>query len=272
MIQAADVLATVQGAATKAWWKWRVCLSRARSRVRYVFAAPFVYRNWWALLPAKLGADVVLDLRNGLRFRIRAGSGDLGVVNEAFIRNPYLRADVIDVPADAVVVDIGANIGDFSLQVAQRCPDGRVLAVEPIAEHVRILRDHVAMNRCRQITCVHGAVGAVAGITDIAVDGVRSRQDSHRARTERVRQTTLQQLLDEHGLRHVDLLKLDCEGAEWDILPAAEQAFPRIRQICMEYHCERGWTADRLASWLRDRGYRVWHTTGEWNGLLWAVR
>jgi FkbM family methyltransferase len=240
--------------------------------LRYLVAAPSVYRNWWALPLVKLGATVVLELRNGLRFRVRAGSSDLGVVNEAFILNPYLRAELVDVPADAVVVDIGANIGDFSLQVAQRCPSGKVLAVEPVAEHVRILRDHVAMNRCHQITCVHGAVGAVEGITEIAIAGVRSRQNSDGKRTELVRQTTLQQLLDDHGLRYVDLLKLDCEGAEWDILPAAEEAFPRIRQICMEYHCERGWTADRLASWLRARGYRVCHTTGEWNGLLWAVR
>ena len=89
---------------------------------------------------------------------------------------------------------------------------------------------------------------------------------------EQVRLITLARLTDEQSLPHVDLLKLDCEGAEWDILPAAEGALSSVRQICMEYHCERGWTPDRLAAWLRDRGYCVWHTPGQWNGLLWAVR
>jgi hypothetical protein len=67
-------------------------------------------------------------------------------------------------------------------------------------------------------------------------------------------------------------LKLDCEGAEWDILPAAERVLPRIRQISMEFHCERGWTALKLADWLRARGFMVSHTAGPWNGLLWATR
>ena len=253
-------------------WRCRVFVSRWRCRLRYMLAAPFVYRNWWSLPLSMLGADVVLELRSGLRFRIRPGSGDLGVVNEAFILNPYLGAGSLDVPEDAVVVDIGANIGDFSLQMAKRCPSGKVIAVEPVAEHVRILRDHVTMNECRHVICVHSAIGAVEGVTEISVAGVQSRRHADGAQVEQVRQTTLLRLLDEHALQHVDLLKLDCEGAEWDILPAAETAFPRIRQICMEYHCERGWTPERLAEWLRGHGYRVWHTSGQWNGLLWAVR
>jgi hypothetical protein len=109
-------------------------------------------------------------------------------------------------------------------------------------------------------------------MTTIAVRGAQSRQGGEGPALEDVRQTTLPRLMDDYQLPHIDLLKLDCEGAEWDILPAAETAFPRIRQICMEYHCERGWTPDRLAAWLRDRGYQVWHTSGLWNGLLWATR
>jgi FkbM family methyltransferase len=253
-------------------WTVRVFLSRWSCRLEYLLAAPFVYRNWWAPLMSKLGATVVLELRSGLRFGIRPGSGDLGIVNEAFIRNPYLGSGHLDVPDDAVVVDVGAHIGDFSLLVAQRCRQGRVIAVEPVAEHVRILGDHVRMNGLAHITCVHGAVGGAEGMTTIAVRGAQSRQGGEGPALEDVRQTTLPRLMDDYQLPHIDLLKLDCEGAEWDILPAAETAFPRIRQICMEYHCERGWTPDRLAAWLRDRGYQVWHTSGLWNGLLWATR
>ena len=78
--------------------------------------------------------------------------------------------------------------------------------------------------------------------------------------------------MSEHHLDTVDLLKLDCEGAEWDILPAGAGVLPRVQQIAMEFHGERGWTAERLAEWLRERGYVVTHTGGEWNGVLWATR
>jgi FkbM family methyltransferase len=253
-------------------WALQVLLSRWRCRVKYALALPFVYRNWWALARLRSGVAVVLELRCGLRFHVRPCTGDLGVLNEAFILNPYLSSGHIDVPVHAVVMDIGAHIGDFSVQVAQRCPTGRVIAIEPLEEHVRILKSHVTMNGCAHVTCVHSAVGAVEGTTELKVDGAQSRRHSGSGLVEKVRQTTLARLMDEHNVPHLDLLKLDCEGAEWDILPASEQVLPRIRQICMEYHNERGWTSERLASWLRDRGYRVWHTSGRWNGMLWAVR
>jgi hypothetical protein len=47
---------------------------------------------------------------------------------------------------------------------------------------------------------------------------------------------------------------------------------PRIQRIVMEFHCEQGWTPEKLASWFRERGYEVQHTPGPWNGLLWASR
>lgn len=253
-------------------WACRVVCSRWRHRVRYALAAPFVYRNWWAVATSTFGTAVVLELRNGLRFRIRPRSGDLGVVNEAFILNPYLGRGHLTIPPNGVVVDVGANIGDFTLQAARQCPDGRVIAVEPVGEHVRILQDHARMNQIPQVTCIHGALGGGSGTTQIAVDGPQSGRRATATQSEVVRVMTLPALMDEHRLARIDLLKLDCEGAEWDILPAAERVLPRIRQICMEYHCERGWTPDRLAGWLRERGYRVWHTSGSWNGLLWAVR
>jgi FkbM family methyltransferase len=255
-----------------ALWLLRVFLSRWRHRFRYLVTAPFVYRNWWVLLLPNLGPAMLLELRNGLRFWIRPGCGDLGIVNEAFILNPYLRPGYVALAENAVVVDVGANIGDFALNAALRCPAGRVIAVEPVAEHMRILGDHVQLNRMHQVTCVHRAIGGEEGTVAIAIDGAQSRVYSSEHGAEQVLQTTLSTLMKEQRLSRIDLLKLDCEGAEWDILQAAEGVLPRIRQICMEYHCQRGWTPERLAAWLRDRGYRVWHTNGSWNGLLWAVR
>jgi FkbM family methyltransferase len=83
---------------------------------------------------------------------------------------------------------------------------------------------------------------------------------------------TLPRLVAELKLDRIDLLKLDCEGAEWDILPASEPILPRVRQICMEYHREGEWTPDRLSTWLTDLGFQVTFQRGAWNGLLWARR
>src|SRR5208337_3994018 len=79
-------------------------------------------------------------------------------------------------------------------------------------------------------------------------------------------------LMKELAIERINLLKLDCEGAEWDILPAAEEVLPKIQQICMEFHSMQGWTPEKLAVWLSEPGYKVRHTSGSWNGLLWAYR
>ena len=92
------------------------------------------------------------------------------------------------------------------------------------------------------------------------------------ARTEKVRLMSLAEMIRERKIEAIDLLKLDCEGAEWDILPPCAEILPKVRQIGMEFHLSRGWTAEKLASCLRDRGYKVKHTGGGWNGILWATR
>ena len=252
-------------------WRLSVWLSRCRNTARYLVALPFAYRNWWAVFQSKLGADIVLECRDGARFRVRGRTTDLAAVNEAVILNPYLSFGSIVLREDATVIDVGAHIGDFTVLVARRCPRGRVLAVEPVARNARIITAQAALNGLANITVVHAAVGAGARVTRIADAGMSSRVvdgDSGDA----VAIVTLDQLLADYQLATVDLLKLDCEGAEWDILPAAEAVLPRVRQIAMEFHAERGWTAERLAEWLRQRGYVVTHTGGAWNGLLWAHR
>jgi FkbM family methyltransferase len=253
-------------------WTISVWLSRCRTTARYVIAVPFTYRNWWAVPLPKLGKSVVLELRDGTKYLVRAGTTDLAAVNEAAILNPYLRCPQIVLPEDATVIDIGAYIGDFTMQVARACPRGRIFAVEPISAHVQMIEAQIALNHLSHVQTVRAAVGATCEMTRITMAGTTSRVSEREDSAEVVEMFTLERLMQDHSIDTLDLLKLDCEGAEWDILPAAERVLPRVRQICMEFHCERGWTAEKLADWLRSRGFMVSHTGGAWNGLLWATR
>jgi len=142
--------------------------------------------------------------------------------------------------------------------------------IESTAERTADGYAHFTPSFLRVRPDAQAAVGGTSKYVSIAVAGMASRVAEPGA--EPVRMTTLERLMDDYGFEAVDLLKLDCEGAEWDILPASDHVLPRIRQICMEFHCERGWNGSRLADWLRGRGFTVSHTSGAWNGLLWAVR
>lgn len=256
-------------------WQLLVLVSRWRNRLRYLMTARRVFRNWWAWPLPKLGVSVVLELRNGLRYFVRSGTGDLGVLNETVMLNPYLGGGHIKLRKDATVIDIGANIGDFAIQVAALCPLGQVFAVEPISEYIQMISINKMLNGLPNIELIHSALGSYEGEIEIHLAGshssayFRTKTDSM---AERVRVLTLPQLMREHGIDQVDLLKLDCEGAEWEILPCCTEIFPQIRQICMEFHPGLGWTAEKLVSWLRNNGYEVAYTKGDWNGCLWATR
>ncbi len=82
-------------------WKLLVFRSRWRDRLRYLLAAPHLYRNWWAWPLPKLGVSVVLELRNGLRYFVRSGSTDLAVVNEATTLNSYLGPGYLKLQEDS---------------------------------------------------------------------------------------------------------------------------------------------------------------------------
>jgi FkbM family methyltransferase len=253
-------------------WKLSVVNSRWRNRLYYIRKAPSVYRNWWAMILVNvLATPVVLDLRNGLRYFIRPGTTDRSVVNEAIILNPYLAPGYLKLPRDAIVVDVGANIGDFSILAAHLCPKGTVYAIEPIKEHVDAILTQTLLNHTENIKIFHLALGDREGWTQIHKNGGHSSGYWGTGDVESVRVTSLEQLVMENDIVWIDLLKLDCEGAEWDILPAAVSVLPRVKQLCMEYHNGK-LDATWLAGWLGDRGYEVRYTRSGWNGLLWAWR
>src|SRR5688500_7728664 len=100
--------------------RWRLAVFRSRwlDRIRYALNAPRVYQNWWAMPWPKLGIDTILQLRDGTRYHVRGGTLDLSVINEQAFSNPYLGSGFVRLNADAIVVDIGANIGDFAVMAA----------------------------------------------------------------------------------------------------------------------------------------------------------
>ena len=64
--------------------------------------------------------------------RARLARSICPIVNEAAFLNPYLGNGFVSLRPDAIVVDVGANIGDFTIRPHGCVPAGRVIAVEPL--------------------------------------------------------------------------------------------------------------------------------------------
>jgi hypothetical protein len=68
--------------------------------------------------------------------------------------------------------------------------------------------------------------------------------------------TTVSEAISEYRIDHIDLLKVDVEGAELDVLQGiADSDWPRIRQEALEAHTAD--RADRVRELLEHRGFKV---------------
>jgi FkbM family methyltransferase len=140
------------------------------------------------------------------------------------------------------IVDIGATTGSFTLWASQRSPEAQIIAVEPNPEVYPYLLANIRANQLSgRVTCVAAALGPAAGVASIQAQGAYTTQtrfaphDGGPGQT--VRQLSLEQLLDETKTLHSDLLKVDCEGCEYDVLlGASRQLLGRFSNIVCEYH------------------------------------
>ncbi|WP_186763364.1 FkbM family methyltransferase [Lentzea tibetensis] len=197
---------------------------------------------------------------------------------EIFELRTYLRHGVRLAP-DAVVLDVGANIGLFSLFVKQECPSARVLAFEPMPAVVEALRRNLDLHGVPDVEVHALALGArreEAVFTyhpalscnstnrpegkELLLEMQRVLFGEHAAGSEEVRVDvdTLSAVLERRSdLDRIDLLKIDVEGAELDVLRGVGAAnWPRVDQVVVEVHDRDGRLADVLAL-LGAQGFRT---------------
>lgn len=135
-----------------------------------------------------------------------------------------------------VVVDVGANLGSFSV-LAAKLGASRVHAYEPLPRIAQVAEANVAANGLAGRVTVHrAAVGAKAGtgwLADVAAGGAHLAGDDEDG-TE-VAVVGINELLAE--LPEVGLLKVDCEGGEFDIIGGIDpEQLAKVAHIAMEFH------------------------------------
>lgn len=166
-------------------------------------------------------------------------------------------------PADAVFVDVGANVGAYTLFVAARSgPAARILAVEPQPDVFDRLTYNIAQNPFHTVKAVACAVADRAGELTLFLDPRNKGESSvkivgtNRGESIQVPATTLLDLVRTEGFSRIDAVKLDVEGAEDLILePFLRQApaalLPRL--FVIEDGADR-WQTD-LPALLAETGY-----------------
>ena len=194
-----------------------------------------------------------------VRFTLRTGAevvvanrSELIALREVFAEEEYaleLRA-----PARAIL-DCGANVGFASHYFAERHPEAQIVAVEADPTTFERLASNVAGHD--RITPVHAALSDADGTATFysaatSMSSSLTRRDAGQQEVS-VPAITLSTLLRETGIDRVDVLKLDIEGAEFDVLAAAQDELGRVGVVAAEIHYDLG-SADEAAvrGWLHD--------------------
>lgn len=220
-------------------------------KVPHAFAIVRLYKHpwirmleYWGILPA--GKTYRVELRNGVRFHVRPGTGDLPIIDEVFIHRVYEPA-LRRIGPGAQVIDIGANIGVFAIAAAARGAD--VLCFEPLRDNFDLLLSNIRLNGLEQrMSAQLLAVAGFAGEIELHVIGDRGASTAFPlihptwsarpdVRTMRAECTTLGEIFRLNGIDGCECLKIDCEGAEYAIFEKADgDDFQKIKSIVMEYH------------------------------------
>ncbi|HEU4460120.1 MAG TPA: FkbM family methyltransferase [Methylibium sp.] len=140
-----------------------------------------------------------------------------------------------------VIVNAGANIGLASVYFASRFPEARVIAIECEAENFRLLQRNVAPYP--NIEPVQAALWDHDGSIEVVDPGLGAwgfvtaeSRHSGAGTVHAVPALTMATLMRRHGIEHIDVLKLDIEGAEYEVLASAPEWIDRVDTVVAELH------------------------------------
>jgi FkbM family methyltransferase len=217
-----------------------------------------------ANLVRSLGREGIVDVQhNGVSFRLRKRAN--AVEDGILVRPGYNRAEIEflsgALPPGGTFVDLGANVGLYSLPLARRIgPSGRVLSVDTNPDIARALAFNIQASGLSNITIACVAVGETRGRArleicheDLAIVEIHEDPNGD------IEIKPLADIVRDAGLSRVDALKADIEGFEdRAILPFLEQMSGDFhpRRIVVEHLLRHVWKTDCFPAFERF-GYRL---------------
>jgi|CZKS01.1.fsa_nt_gi FkbM family methyltransferase len=195
-----------------------------------------------------------LETRSGLRIHLSGDEDDVSTLLVVFGRRDYGQ-----IPRNAICIDVGAHLGSFSLY-AVSSGTAAVYSYEPDSVLYKTLLRNVEDNSLGSqiFACEAAVVGAEASTVTFYPEGNASGHVAPLPGDNRgisVKALTLTEIVEGNHLEKVDVLKLDCEGSEYDIVfGTPPEIWRRIERVRLEYHFGR---ADELKKHFNLLGYRL---------------
>lgn len=168
---------------------------------------------------------------------------------------------------NTVFIDVGANIGYYSIWASKFNPDGKIYSFEPSEINFRHLNENISCNNLfSQIIPIQKAVAATSGHISMTANLdtlnhiVKNEPDEENRNIIKVSSISLDDFAEKEKILFIDYLKIDVEGFELDVLMGSEKLLigKKIGIIQMEINnalLHSGYTVDAMLDFLNKYSY-----------------
>ena len=181
---------------------------------------------------------IIFKTRSKKIIKLRKQSTDLMALTHVWLIEEYKKENFEIKPND-VVIDVGAHIGLFTIYASQFCTNGKIYSFEPVIENYQLLLENIQLNNLNCVTSFNQAVSNSNDSIDLFLNNDESGHSmfSKSSKSIIIDSISLQKFFDEHQIKHCNFLKLDCEGAEYEIIKNLPlEYFQKIDKLVIEYH------------------------------------
>jgi FkbM family methyltransferase len=202
---------------------------------------------------------------NGQSISVRSGTTDIVSFQDFLTTRFYLP--LWDLPPNPIIVDLGANIGTAAADYAATYPGARIVSVEMDQLNAQTAESNTSSFRDR-LKVVHAAIWHESGIINYAGEG---EDGFHVTLTDpagrSVATITMEKLLLQEGLSHIDFLKIDIEGAEEQLICQGNPDWlKQVQSMSCEIHSDH--LFEPILRMLERYNFETERDSRHWNCVL----
>ena len=234
-------------------------------KMKIIFRIMKLFKNWWmypiVYLKLTKKPTVVFETIKGIKILIRVNSTDIMALTHVWLIEEYSKYD-FKIEKTDTVIDVGAHIGLFSLHTSQICKNGKIYAFEPMIENYDILKSNIQLNNFSNIKAENCAISNSSSKITIYQNNDESGHSKFIETNNpiEVNSKSLNEIFNDEKIEKCDLLKLDCEGSEYEIIDSLEDKnFEKIEKMIIEYHLADSHPEllNKLKNKLKNKMYKI---------------
>ena len=186
--------------------------------------------------------EAVIQIQHPLGKRalhLRTFAGDIDIFYEIFFKKIYALPRV-EKAAVKTVVDLGANIGLSALYFLQQYPQAQVICIEPDASNFEMLQKNFSQEiKTGKVKVLQEAAMGTDGFVSFeSADAKYNSRVTQDGTGKKIPAISMVSLMQRAGISHIDILKIDVEGAEKYIFSGNIDWLQKVDNILLETHSD----------------------------------